>query len=191
MTTGHWPALFLGRKMKKNIVLLFIVFLCNIYAFSYEPAHPYYYFEDYLNQIENLINNTLEVTENKSAYVIMEYSGDDSENLDISNENIKRLYLIDNQKIEILPQNKKQNYKILKKLIDKKGDYLHIPVVYFKIYNNNIYITLEEYNALVHYKVKLDLIKKNNKIQISNVPEFFDKYDYFKTGLTVYSKWYK
>jgi len=37
----------------------------------------------------------------------------------------------------------------------------------------------------------LDLIKKNNKIQISNVPEFFDKYDYFKTGLTVYSKWYK
>ena len=177
--------------MKKNIVLLFIVFFCNIYAFSYEPAHPYYYFEDYLNQIENLINNTLEVTENKSAYVIIEYSGDDSENLDISNENIKKLYLIDNQKIEILPQNKKQNYKILKKLIDKKGDYLHIPVVYFKIFNDNIYITLEEYNALVHYKVKLDLIKKNNKIQISNVPEFFDKYDYFKTGLTVYSKWYK
>lgn len=177
--------------MKKNIVFLFIIVLFKISAYSYEPAHSYYYFEDYINQIENLINNNFEVTGNNSAYVIMEYSGDDSENLDITNKNIQKLYLIDNQKIEILPQDKKQNYKIIKNLIDKKGDYLHIPVVYFKICNDNIYITIEEYNALVHYKVKLDLINKNNKIQISNVPEFFDNYDYFKTGLTVYSKWYK
>ena len=176
--------------MKKYFLLL-IIFLFNLYVYSYEPAHPYYCFVDYINQIENLINNNLEVTGSKSAYVIIEYSGDDSEKLDISNNNIKKLYLIDNQKIEILPQDKKHNYKIIKKLIDKKGDYLHIPVVYFKIYNDNIYITLEEYNALVHYKVKLDLIKKDNKIQISNIPEYFDEYDYFKTGLTVYSNWYK
>jgi len=186
---AHWPAFWEG-KMKKICICFLIIFTFSIIAYSYEPAHPSYYFEDYINQIQNILNNNFEVTGNKSDYVIIEYSGDDSNNLDINNENIKRIYLIGNQEIIILSQDKRQNYKIIKKLINRKGDYLHIPVIYFKTCENNIYIALEEYNALVQYKVELDLIK-NDKIEITNIPEFFDNYEYFKTGLRVYSKWYK
>ena len=189
MATGHWPAFWEG-KMKKICICFLIIFTFSIIAYSYEPAHPSYYFEDYINQIQNILNNNFEVTGNKSDYVIIEYSGDDTNNLDINNENIKRIYLIENQEITILSQDKRQNYKIIKKLINRKVDYLHIPVIYFKTCENNIYIALEEYYALVQYKVELDLIK-NDKIEITNIPEFFDNYEYFKTGLRVYSKWYK
>ena len=137
--------------MKKNFLLL-IFFLFSISAYTYEPAHPYLYFEDYVNQIENLINNNLEVIGNKSDYVVMEYSGDDLDNLDINNENIRNLCLVENQKIVSLSNDRKQNYKVIKKLIDKKGDYLRIPVIYFKICGENDMNTPQK--SVLKYSIK-------------------------------------
>ena len=63
-------------------------------CYSYEPTYPSYCFSNYVDCMEDILSGNYETAENKS-YIVMEYSGDDSKELDIDNGNIKKVYLVE------------------------------------------------------------------------------------------------
>lgn len=173
----------------KKILLCILVFMMAITCYSYEPTHPDFYFMDYINQIENIINGKFENSGNRTSYVVMEYSGENSEILDINDGNIRNLYLVENSELKILSENKKENYEKIRQLMNIKGSYLHIAVVYFKTVGNKIYMAFDDVDLCIRYWATADIINDESGKRISNLPELFDNYDYYKSGSEIYDKW--
>lgn len=176
--------------MKKIISAIIFTILTMCFCYAYEPTYPSEYFADFLAQIENVLNGKIQNV-NDIPCVIIEYEGEDSPVFDITDKNIKKIYLAENDKIEELPYNKREVYKAIKKIQNKKIAGLKITLIYFKQDSENIYFVFEDTRYYVHYTVKAKVKDDGNKKIISEIPEMFNKWKFFKTGLTVYSKWYQ
>ena len=177
--------------MKKLLFIFFLIFSI-VLVYALEPGLPLECMNDYIKQIENIINKKDEAVGKDKNYIIMEYSEDSSpDTFGIHTENIANIYLIENTEIKKLTSDRKEIYQIIKKIGKSHMNNLsNMNLVYFKCVGNKIFIILENY--LVYYKLNTEIKRSGDgEIKIINIPDWFFDFEYYQLLSTVYYSWYK